>query len=304
MTDSKNLEGTVVDFSGCKIVEDICFADDNSSKLCIAYQGDMYLLKFPKELLHDNNELFYAQHCFTEYLACQIFNQLGFAVQDTVLGTYTVKNEKVPVVACKIFTSPSGTLVDFAHIFGLDSQDENFDNSHELLQFIAWMDGQQYVEPLLLKDYFWQMFVMDAYLGNCDRNFTNMGFIKNTDTGTYSLAPVFDCGDSFDVGCRDEFVQAFVAEPEQYNDYIFNWPMSVFRVEGRQLQYYDYLMYGGNNDCRKALRKIVPLVDEKAIFTVIDNIPMMADIRKKFFKKFLRRRMELIILPAYLQAGG
>lgn len=304
MAELKDSEYTVVDFSHCKTVEGICFADDNSAKLCVTYQDDLYMLKFPKELWRDNDEPFSVQQCFTEHLACQIFRRSGLAVQDTVLGTYTIKKEKVPVVACKVFTSPSRTLVDFAQIFGLDSQDEDFDESHELPKFTAWMDCQQYVEPLLLKDYFWQMFVLDAYLGNCDRNFTNMGFLKNTDTGTHSLAPVFDCGDSFDVGCRDEFVQAFAAEPEQYDDYIFGWPMPIFRIGGKRLRYYDYLMHGGNNDCSKALKKIVPTLDEKAIFAAIDAVPMLAESRKKFFKTLLHRRMELIILPAYLQAGG
>ena len=39
---------------------------------------------------------------------------------------------------------------------------------------------------------FWDLFVVDALIGNTDRHFGNWGFIKKDDI--ISFAPVYDCG--------------------------------------------------------------------------------------------------------------
>lgn len=79
------------------------YAGANGSKISVIYEGEQYMLKFPP-LPTKNKEMSYSNSCFSEYLGCQIFKSIGIPVQETLLGTYTVKDKEKIVVACKDFT--------------------------------------------------------------------------------------------------------------------------------------------------------------------------------------------------------
>ena len=50
------------------------------------------------------------------------------------------------------------------------------------------------VEPSLLMQHFWNVFVVDALLGNFDRHNGNWGFLYDDSAKEASLAPIYDCG--------------------------------------------------------------------------------------------------------------
>ncbi len=58
------------------------------------------------------------------------------------------------------------------------------------------MDEQQAIDSDALKRRFWDMFIVDALIGNWDRHNGNWGFLYNSRTDEMTLAPVFDCGSS------------------------------------------------------------------------------------------------------------
>ena len=63
------------------------------------------MLKFPAPA-PKNKELSYANSCISEYIGCHIFNSVGIAAQETLLGIYRKNGAEKIVVACKDFTSP------------------------------------------------------------------------------------------------------------------------------------------------------------------------------------------------------
>lgn len=73
------------------------------------------MLKFPS-MVKRNSDVSYSNSCFSEYLGCQIYENIGIPVQKTLLGTYTVKGHEKIVVACGDFTEPGVTLQDFASL--------------------------------------------------------------------------------------------------------------------------------------------------------------------------------------------
>lgn len=52
------------------------------------------------------------------------------------------------------------------------------------------------IDPKELCEWFWNMFIVDAFIGNWDRHNGNWGFLYNISTDEITLAPVYDCGSS------------------------------------------------------------------------------------------------------------
>lgn len=63
------------------------YAGANGAKIAVIYDGEQYMLKFPA-LAPKNKELSYANSCISEYIGCHIFNSVGIAAQETLLGIY------------------------------------------------------------------------------------------------------------------------------------------------------------------------------------------------------------------------
>lgn len=85
------------------------YAGANGAKIAVIYDGEQYMLKFPAPA-PKNKELSYANSCISEYIGCHIFNSVGIAAQETLLGIYRKNGAEKIVVACKDFTSPGIVL--------------------------------------------------------------------------------------------------------------------------------------------------------------------------------------------------
>lgn len=167
----------MIDFTNCPVNKFKGYGGANGNKINIQYDGTSYMLKFPPAP-SKNKIMSYTNSCISEYLACHIFKNLGFTVQETLLGTYTDKRgkEKI-VVACKDFTADGRRLMEFAHLKNTCVDSEQSGYGTELSSIMKAMDEQSLVEPQKLKDFFWDMFIADAFLGNFDRHNGNWGIL-------------------------------------------------------------------------------------------------------------------------------
>ena len=95
----------MIDFTNCPVNKFKGYGGANGNKINVLCDGTSYMLKFPPVPMK-SKVMSYTNSCISEYLACHIFETLGFTVQETLLGTYTDKRgkEKI-VVACKDFTA-------------------------------------------------------------------------------------------------------------------------------------------------------------------------------------------------------
>ena len=146
----------------------------NGSKLSVIYNDELYMLKLPMHASKNPN-LSYTNSCTSEYLGCHIFNMLGIKAQETLLGTYKYHDKVKTVVACKDFTSPGVVILDFASIKNqiIDSASNGYGT--ELSDIIDTINKQTVVDSEELKEHFWNMFVVDAFIGNWDRHNGNWG---------------------------------------------------------------------------------------------------------------------------------
>jgi hypothetical protein len=161
----------------------------NGKKIGIVYHGDNYMLKFPMKPLQNSNTS-YTNSCISEYVACHVFESLGMDTQKTLLGRY---GDKI-AVACKDFVVDGFVLKDFSQLKNTIIESTYNAYGTELSDVLDAIRKQQIVSPINLEEFFWNMFVGDALLGNFDRHNGNWGFLINEGAGEVKIAPVYDCG--------------------------------------------------------------------------------------------------------------
>ena len=266
----------------------------NGSKLSVIYNNELYMLKLPAHALKNPN-LSYTNSCTSEYLGCHIFNMLGVKAQETLLGTYEYHGKVRTVVACKDFTSPGVTIMDFASIKNqiIDSVSNGYGT--ELSDILDTIEKQTAVDPKELKVHFWNMFVIDAFIGNWDRHNGNWGFLYNQETDHIEIAPIFDCGSALFPQINDELIKKVMSSKAEMNARVYDMPTSAILINGKRVNYYKLITSCEYTDCTEAVQRIAPRIDLQAINELINSIEQLSVLQKKFLIKILKLRKELII---------
>lgn len=265
------------------------YGGSEKKRTVILDDGKQYLLKFPDPAREINREISYINNAVSEYIGCHIFKQLGFEVQETILGTFTDERGKEKIAcACKDIREKGDTLHE-AENLSLelldDKQNLTFCSVQELLDNLDALDSD-----MAFREYC-NRFVVDALLGNTDRHNGNWGIIENENN--LKMAPVYDCGSSLSPLLSDDELSERLAVNEAVN------AKSVIQDEnGRRIHYRDYLMSGVNADINRALTEIVPKINIEQIHKIIDDIPYIRDERKGFYKRLIGVRYERVLIPA------
>lgn len=146
-----------------------------------------------------------------------------------------------------------------------------------------------------IKIRFWDMFIVDALIGNWDRHNGNWGFLYNNSTDEVVLAPVFDCGSSLYPQADDELITRILNNKNEFNHRIFDIPLSAITYNGKKINYFNFLSEGKFEDCNTALKRILSRIDMKKIYEIIDDTPTVTDIQNEFYKTMLTARKERIL---------
>ena len=287
------------DFTDCKRLLGNAYNGANGKKIAIEYQGEQYMVKFPPSGEGKKTELSYINSCISEHIASSIFNMVGITAQETMLGTFDVNGKTKVVCACKDFTADGSKLFDFCSIKNTVIDSEHGGTGTELSDILDTIERQQFVNPAELQDHFWNVFVMDAFLGDFDRHNGNWGFLYDNTTQTARIAPVYDCGSCLLPQASEETMRAVLSNTDQMNARIFQFPTSAIKLGGNKLNYNDFLSSGHNADCNAALQRMVPQIDMDEIGAFIDAVSYVTDLQKDFYKAYLHARYELMIYPAY-----
>lgn len=287
----------MIDFTDLPVLNKT-YAGANGSKISVLYNDEVYMLKFPA-VPRINKEISYSNGCISEYLGCHIFESVGIPVQETMLGTYSKNGKQKVVVACKDFTSDGVVLQDFASLKNtiIDSLHNGYGT--ELSDIVETLEKQVAMDPQTLKDWFWNMFIVDALIGNWDRHNGNWGFLYHTVTDEISLAPIFDCGSSLFPQADEQIMRKTLDDPAERDVRIFEIPMSGIKVDGQKIRYFNFISSLENKDCNKALKRVLPKIDMDKINTIVDETPFISDLQKLFYKTMLRERKEKILDFSY-----
>ena len=287
------------DFTHCKRLLGNAYAGANGKKIGIEYEGEQYMLKFPPSGERKRTELSYTNSCLSEHIACSIFNLLGIPAQKTILGTYEVNGKTKIVCACKDFTADGSRLYDFCSIKNTVIDSEHNGAGTELADVLETIEKQQFVDPKLLLEHFWNVFVMDAFLGNFDRHNGNWGFLYDDSTKEASIAPVYDCGSCLLPQADERIMEQALVNEDVMNARIYQFPTSAIKLDGRKINYYDFLMSAEEPECNAAIQRMVPKINLEQIKGFIEEVPFITELQKTFYKRYITARFEQILKPAY-----
>ena len=284
---------SVIDFTDLKKRKKT-YAGANGNKISVIYESEQYMLKFPPQAKL-NKGMSYSNSCFSEYLGCQIYESIGIPVQKTLMGVYTVKGKQKIVVACGDFTEPGVSLQDFASLKNrmIDSERQGYGT--ELIDILQTIDEQTLVDHDSLLERFWDMFIVDAFIGNWDRHNGNWGFLYDDRTDEMALAPVYDCGSCLYPQADEKIMEAVLSDQGERNHRIYNIPLSAIMQDGKKIKYFDYISSLQNEDCNRALKRIVPRIDMERIRGIIDQTPFVSELQKNFYLTLLAERKARIL---------
>lgn len=268
------------------------YAGSEKKKTVILNDGNKYLLKLPDPARELDSTISYINNAFSEYLGCKIAKSMGLDVQDVILGVYIDKNgnEKISC-ACKDLCTDNYKLREIDTISNsleLDSTDLKkitFENSEKILENICPDKSN------ILIDAYYDMFILDALIGNTDRHNGNWAVLVN-DNGDIKKCPIYDCG-----SCLLPLVDTdkiATTNIEQLNHSI----TSAITENGKRIAYGNFLSSTTNEKIKNALKKIVPKINLNTIFTIIDESHYIPEIRRNMYKNIIKSRFEKIIIPA------
>ena len=270
------------------------YAGANGSKIAVVYEGDLYMLKFPGAA-RLNRDLSYANGCISEYLGSHVFELAGIPAQKTLLGTYTLNGKEKIVVACKDFTATGLVLQDFTSMKNTVLDSDSNGTGTELNDITEAIETQTMIDPAVLTRHFWDMFIVDALIGNWDRHNGNWGFLYNTITDEVRLAPIFDCGSCLFPQADESIMRAVLDDPAEKELRIFERPLSAIRQDGQKINYFDFISSLKHPACNAALKRIAPKLRQQDLRELVDGTPFISDLQKEFYRTMLFERKERIL---------
>jgi hypothetical protein len=90
-----------------------------------------------------------------------------------------------------------------------------------------------------------------------------------------------------------------IDDAEERKTRIYNRPLSAIQIDGKKINYYDYISSMKNGDLNNSIIKIVPKVDERKINELVNSIPCISELQKSFYKLMLSERKHVILDEIY-----
>lgn len=281
----------------------------------IQIEGEPWIAKYPRTTrdLQGKHLPPYTSSPLSEYLGAHIYATLGIPVHETVLG---YRNGKI-VCACKDFTYPGKRLFEFKDIKNALSDDDRGFNSApsdgesvylgDVLAAIETSSLLRSVPGVLAR--FWDMFVVDAFIKNPDRNNGNWGVLMDNSL-TYELAPVYDLGSSLFSKRGNSLAAHRMEHASDIEQDAFGTNVSCYRLptedgKGIAIHPFTYMAETNNPDLSAAIERFVQTVDMREIDAIIEAVPgeayghsIMPDAVRESHKLLLRRRLDKGFIPA------
>ena len=88
-------------------------------------------------------------------------------------------------------------------------------------------------------------------------------------------------------------MQAVLTNEAELHARVFQFPTSAIKLNGRKINYYDFITRAENDE------RVFPKIDMEKIAAFIDGTPVISDLQKQFYSRYLQARYDLILSPAY-----
>lgn len=268
----------------------------SENKKTIIYNNQIYMIKFPDPVRDKYNPLSYMNNQFSEHIGCKIFKSCGIPAQETVIGKYTLNNgqEKI-VVGCKDFTQDGSKLYEFSKLSKAVVSDNKkyavmIENVYSVINESGFIKNKS---DIINK--FWEMFVIDALIGNTDRHFDNWGLLIDIEENI-SFAPIYDCGSSLGALLSDDDMKILMNNFTEFKNREFNIA-SCYSMNGKRIFYHE-IFKNPPSGLISAIKRIVPRINISEIENLINSTEIISNLRKNYLNKSINMRYDNILVPA------
>lgn len=285
----------MIDFTDCKELFNNYFGSEK--KKTLIYNGRNYLVKFPDPIKEKNKSILFKNNVISEYIGSHVFEMCGFNTQKTVLGKYNYNGKEKIVCACLDFANDNYKLKEF-ELLAL-SMNPDKKTGTNLVDILKVIDESNMINSDDTKKRFFDMFIIDALIGNTDRHNGNWGFIAK-DIEDIKFSPIYDCG-----SCLNPMLEDNELEKLSDSD-IKNLALncySVLKIDDKKINYMNYIESITDDNVNNAVVRVVPNIDIDNINSFIDNIDCMSKVRREFYKKIIGFRYN-ILEKAYKRLKG
>lgn len=194
---------------------------------------------------------------------------------------------------CKDFTYKKNLKlleIEKISLSSLDNEDNKWLTFENIESIINKMDN---INHQTMLDYYYDMFILDALIGNTDRHNGNWDILSdiNNENSIY-LCPIYDCGSSFLPLIADEDI------PILNKKNVYFSICSAICDNGKRINYTTYLSNTQNENVKKALLRNLPKINFNAIYKIINDIDIISDIRKNMYFDFILERFNYILITS------
>lgn len=275
----------------------------SGKKKNIIIDGRQYMLKFPDDLKlknFKNVNLDYSNGPICEWLGSHVYESIDIPVHHTFLGTYGDKT----VVACRHIYENDERLVSFAEF-----RNTLLDSTSPVSTSVAMTDvleslSRMNEQVMGAKERFWDMFVVDAFIGNPDRNNGNWGFLFNNigvAPPLVSLSPVYDNGSSFNPKWDEQKFADFLNSETKMKAVSYTGVVSIFTNEKeKHINPFQFIESGVSQDCTEAVRRIIPRIDLEEVRGLIVELyesGLIGEKQAEFYATVTEKRLNEKLLP-------
>jgi hipA-like C-terminal domain len=267
----------------------------NRDKFGITVDNECYIVKQGE----------YESNIYSEYVASRFIEMTEVPVQEVWIGYY--KEEKVAII--KDFTSAKRKLRSYESTrqssegTTLEGKEYTYDDVCYMIIKHKKMSDENKADMLRQ---FWEMYILDAILGNRDRHRGNWGYIES-DEG-YEPAPLYDNEGSLftDISRKMEEYKECIgteAEKEFISDRVEKFPASLFRVRKkdgtvRRTNYYEEIGKITDGIQYRVLENVRKNVTVARIMQMMNKVTDIKEIPKeyrRFYKVVTGTRYAYII---------
>ena len=258
--------------------------------------GEKYMVKMPDPIRKKTLDLGYMNNQYSEYIGCHIFESVGIPVQKTMLVKLNKDGKEKIAVACKDFLNSGEELIEISNVsLSLSTEKKYKISIEDVYEIINKMSVNYKLDENKLISNFWDMFVVDALIGNTDRHFGNWGFIKKDDI--ISFAPVYDCGSSLHPLLSENEQIKLMSDSIAFKNSSYNIA-SVYTMNNKKIFYHE-IFKNPPVDLKEAIKRIVPKIDMKKIKEIIASTEGLSKTQKEYYFKDILLRKEEILDKAY-----
>ena len=277
-------------FNFSNAVEELNNYRGSEKKKTLIYNNKKYLVKFPDPIREKNREISCINNAFSEYIGSNIFKIIGFKVQNTILGIYNYDGKEKIVCACEDFTDEGHVLYEFENIALSVNPDKKIETElNDIMEVIDIISKMMKIEGL--KEKFWDMFIIDSLIGNENRYNGDWGILLDKTNNIFKFAPIYDCGSCLNYTLSDIEIKE-LSEVEIKNIAINTY--SCIKEDGKKINCMSYIKNLKNTDCNNALARVFNKINLNKINEFINNIEILSDDRKNFYKKVIALRYEML----------